>query len=44
LLYNIEIHLTQQSKEEKVLMEEYPDFFEPTMDVDTEVGFFKMMK
>lgn len=36
-----EIHLTQQSKEEKVLMEEYPDFFEVAMDDDTDVGFLK---
>jgi len=36
-----EIHLTQQIKEEKVLLEQYPDLFEPTIDDNAEVGFLK---
>ncbi|AJG97275.1 hypothetical protein LF65_00643 [Clostridium beijerinckii] len=36
-----EIHLTQQSKEEIVLIEQYPDFFESDIDDNENVGFLK---
>ena len=38
----IEMHLTQQNKEEKTLLEEYPDYFESTSnDKDTDIDFLK---
>lgn len=38
----IEIHLSQQDKEEKMLIEKYPDFFEPTLDEEeSEISFLK---